>query len=139
MSAKPQSEKSQWFKCDKCGSVFNEIGGKRYRNGDVDQWCPECGASDDLIFEVQEYSLPIGLYSEALETYEGYRPAKLNKRYATYYLTEEAWRHLAHMAECHLIVQADPSAVDDENGHCAKCRRYLKQLRELCKPSPESK
>jgi len=40
------------FICCKCRNAFSEIGRKQHRDGDVSQWCPKCGASDDHIEDV---------------------------------------------------------------------------------------
>lgn len=38
-----------FFRCGNCGKTFKELEGQRYHNGDVDQWCPNCGETDDNI------------------------------------------------------------------------------------------
>lgn len=46
------------YGCEKCGFESNTIEGKRYRSGDVVQWCASCGASDDHIIEIPRAKQP---------------------------------------------------------------------------------
>lgn len=49
---KPHNKPYTLYGCEMCGFETNEIAGKRYRDGDVVQWCKNCGASDDHIVEI---------------------------------------------------------------------------------------
>jgi Zn finger protein HypA/HybF involved in hydrogenase expression len=40
--------------CTGCGWYGTEIGGQLYQTGDVSQWCPGCGGSDDNLVDVNE-------------------------------------------------------------------------------------
>jgi hypothetical protein len=38
--------------CNICKKTFSEIAGRKYLSGDIVQWCPNCGAGDDHIIEI---------------------------------------------------------------------------------------
>ena len=57
------------FHCSKCDGTFDEIGGKQYRDGDVDLWCPLCGASDDFIDELSTDKITTELVVRRLGLY----------------------------------------------------------------------
>ena len=42
------------FACCKCEHVFTEPDGRQHQDGDIDQWCPNCGAKEDYWAEYYE-------------------------------------------------------------------------------------
>lgn len=86
------------------------------------------GYGMNIIQEATEYKIPIGLYEEALETYESISPTLVTKKCAIYWLNLDDWSHLVDMAECHLYGQI--VGADNEDGHVTRCKRYMKQLQQ---------
>ena len=41
-------------RCKKCGHQFTSPDGKQYRDGDVEVWCPKCGANDDHFEDIAD-------------------------------------------------------------------------------------